>query len=43
MESATKSAGEMIDALSLSYNRARQAGITREISEIVGAAEALVQ
>lgn len=41
MESATKSAGEMIDALSLSYNRARQAGITREISEIVGAAEAL--
>lgn len=42
MESATKSAGEMIDALSLSYNRARQAGITKEITEIVGAAEALV-
>ncbi|MBI4778192.1 ATP synthase F1 subunit gamma [Candidatus Desantisbacteria bacterium] len=41
MESATKSAGEMIDALSLSYNRARQAGITKEITEIVGAAEAL--
>ncbi|MFH1859615.1 MAG: ATP synthase F1 subunit gamma [bacterium] len=41
MESATKSAGEMIDALSLSYNRARQAGITKEITEIVGASEAL--
>ncbi|MBU0699850.1 ATP synthase F1 subunit gamma [bacterium] len=41
MESATKSAGEMINALSLSYNRARQAGITKEITEIVGASEAL--
>lgn len=41
MGSATDNAGEMIDKLTLSYNRARQAAITREISEIVGGAEAL--
>ncbi|MDI3280015.1 MAG: FoF1 ATP synthase subunit gamma [Bacillota bacterium] len=41
MDSATKNAGEMIDRLTLSYNRARQAGITKEIAEIVGGAEAL--
>lgn len=35
MESATKNAGEMIDSLSLEYNRARQAAITQEITEIV--------
>ena len=34
-------AGEMIDALSLHYNRARQAVITQEITEIVSGAEAL--
>jgi len=36
MESASDNAGEMIDNLSLIYNRARQATITQEISEIVG-------
>jgi len=36
MESATDNAGDMIDNLSLIYNRARQATITQEISEIVG-------
>lgn len=41
MESATDNASEMIDGLNLQYNRARQAAITQEISEIVGGAEAL--
>lgn len=41
MESATENAQEMIEKLVLSYNRARQAAITTEISEIVGGAEAL--
>ena len=40
MESATKNAGEMIDALSLEYNRARQAAITQEITEIVSGSNA---
>lgn len=41
MESATKNAEEMIGALSLQYNRARQAYVTKELMEIVGGAEAL--
>ncbi|MCL4426311.1 MAG: F0F1 ATP synthase subunit gamma, partial [Firmicutes bacterium] len=41
MGSATENAGELIHELTLEHNRARQAGITREISEIVGGAEAL--
>lgn len=41
MESANKNAGEMIDDLSLKYNRARQAAITQELTEIVSGAEAL--
>jgi len=41
MESATDNAEDMISQLTLHYNRARQAAITREISEIVGGAEAL--
>lgn len=41
MGSATKNARKMIDQLTLSYNRARQASITQEISEIVAAANAL--
>ncbi|MFZ5968895.1 MAG: ATP synthase F1 subunit gamma [Bacillota bacterium] len=41
MESATDNAEEMISALTLTYNRARQAAITQEIAEIVGGAEAL--
>jgi len=41
MTAATQNAGEMIDLLTLSLNRVRQAAITREIAEIVGGAEAL--
>lgn len=41
MESATDNAEEIIDELQISYNRARQAAITMEISEIVSGAEAL--
>ena len=41
MDAATDNANEMIDDLTLSYNRARQASITKEITEIVGGAEAL--
>jgi F-type H+-transporting ATPase subunit gamma len=41
MEAATKNASEMIAALSLQYNRARQAYITKELSEIVSGAESL--
>lgn len=38
MDSATRNAGEMIDELKLKFNRARQAAITQEISEIVAGA-----
>ena len=41
MKNASESAGEMIDDLTLSFNRARQAGITQEIAEISSAAETL--
>lgn len=41
MGNATKNAGEMIRSLSIVYNKARQAAITREILEVVGGAEAL--
>lgn len=41
MKNASTAAGEMIDALTLEFNKARQAAITREISEIVGGAAAL--
>ena len=41
MNAANKNAGEMIDSLMLSYNRARQSVITQEITEIVSGAEAL--
>jgi F-type H+-transporting ATPase subunit gamma len=41
MENATKNAGDMIARLTLSYNRARQAAITKELLEIIGGAEAL--
>ncbi|WP_173918582.1 ATP synthase F1 subunit gamma [Halobacillus sp. Marseille-Q1614] len=41
MKSATDNADELIGDLSLSYNRARQAAITQEITEIVGGAAAL--
>lgn len=41
MKAATDNAGEMIDSLKLEYNKARQAAITQEISEIVGGAAAV--
>jgi F-type H+-transporting ATPase subunit gamma len=41
MESATKNAGDMIDSLTLTYNRVRQARITKELIEIVSGAAAL--
>jgi F-type H+-transporting ATPase subunit gamma len=41
MDNATRNAGEMIDKLSLHYNRTRQAMITKELSEIISGAEAL--
>jgi F-type H+-transporting ATPase subunit gamma len=41
MGAATKNAGEMIDKLTLTYNRARQARITKELIEIISGAAAL--
>ena len=43
MDAATKNAGEMIEHLTLLYNRTRQAGITKELLEIVAGAQALAQ
>ena len=41
MENASKNAKEMVESLTLGYNRARQAAITKELMEIIGGAEAL--
>jgi F-type H+-transporting ATPase subunit gamma len=41
MDNATRNAGEMIDRLTLNYNRTRQANITRELIEIISGAEAV--
>jgi F-type H+-transporting ATPase subunit gamma len=41
MKSASDNAGELINELQLIYNKARQAAITQEISEIVGGAAAV--
>lgn len=41
MDSATRNAGEMIDSLTLNYNRTRQAFITKELIEIISGAEAV--
>jgi F-type H+-transporting ATPase subunit gamma len=41
MENATSNAGEMISKLTLQYNRARQAAITKELLEVISGAEAL--
>ena len=41
MDNATRNAGDMIDKLTLTYNRTRQAMITKELIEIVSGAEAL--
>jgi F-type H+-transporting ATPase subunit gamma len=40
MDNATRNAGDMINSLSMTYNRARQAAITREVVEIISGAEA---
>ena len=41
MDNATRNAGEMIDRLNMTYNRSRQAAITKELIEIISGAEAL--
>ncbi len=41
MDNATRNAGEMVDKLTLQYNRSRQAAITSELIEIISGAEAL--
>ena len=41
MDSATRNAGDMIDRLTIQYNRSRQAAITNELIEIISGAEAL--
>jgi F-type H+-transporting ATPase subunit gamma len=41
MDNATRNAGDMINRLTLNYNRTRQANITRELIEIISGAEAL--
>ncbi len=41
MDNATRNAGEMIDKLTIAYNRQRQANITKELIEIISGAEAL--
>jgi F-type H+-transporting ATPase subunit gamma len=41
MDAATKNATEMVDKLTLQYNKARQAAITKELMEIIGGSEAL--
>jgi F-type H+-transporting ATPase subunit gamma len=41
MDGATRNADDMIDDLTLTYNRTRQAVITKELNEIVSAKEAL--
>jgi F-type H+-transporting ATPase subunit gamma len=41
MDNATRNAGDMINKLTMSYNRQRQAQITKELIEIISGAEAL--
>jgi F-type H+-transporting ATPase subunit gamma len=41
MDNATRNAGELIDRLTIEYNRSRQAAITKELIEIISGAEAL--
>ena len=41
MDNATRNAGEMINKLTLQYNRTRQAAITTELIEIISAKEAM--
>ena len=39
MDNATRNAGELIDTLTLNYNRSRQAQITKELIEVISGAE----
>jgi F-type H+-transporting ATPase subunit gamma len=41
MDNATRNAGDMIDRLTLTYNRSRQAAITTELIEIISGANAI--
>jgi len=41
MRNATDNANDIVDGLSLTYNKVRQANITREVTEIASAAEAM--
>jgi F-type H+-transporting ATPase subunit gamma len=41
MDNATKACNDMLESLTLAYNKARQAAITAELMDIVGGAEAL--
>jgi F-type H+-transporting ATPase subunit gamma len=41
MDNATRNAGDMIESLTMTYNRTRQAVITKELIEIISGAEAV--
>ena len=41
MDSATRNAGELVEKLTITYNRSRQAAITKELIEIISGAESL--
>ncbi|MDC1212813.1 F0F1 ATP synthase subunit gamma, partial [Pelagibacteraceae bacterium] len=41
MDSATRNAGDLVDKLTINYNRSRQASITKELIEIISGAESL--
>ena len=41
MDNATRNAGELVDRLTIEYNRSRQAAITKELIEIISGAESL--
>ena len=41
MDNATRNAGDMVDKLTIEYNRSRQASITKELIEIISGAESL--
>ena len=41
MDNATRNAGELVDKLTINYNRSRQASITKELIEIISGAESL--
>ena len=41
MDNATRNAGDLVDKLTINYNRSRQAAITKELIEIISGAESL--